>query len=50
MIFSEKVRGTHLLRKNHPLNQQYLFFDEDPVLGVVILGLQPTDYVRSQFL
>jgi hypothetical protein len=23
MIFSEKVRGTHLLRKNHPLNQQY---------------------------
>jgi hypothetical protein len=24
MIFSEKVRPVHLLRKNHPLNQQYL--------------------------
>jgi hypothetical protein len=24
MIFSEKVRPAHLLRKNHPLNQQYL--------------------------
>jgi hypothetical protein len=23
MIFSEKVRPAHLLRKNHPLNQQY---------------------------
>jgi hypothetical protein len=26
MIFSEKVRGTHLLRKNHPWILQPLFF------------------------
>jgi hypothetical protein len=45
MVFSEKVRGTPLLRKNHPLNQQYQKIK--PQIKPLTFGSAGTAYVTQ---